>query len=223
VRGRTVVFADGREEEADALVTATGYDVSLRFLPEDVRRTLNADSTGLDLYVHTFHPDLPGLAFIGQYILIGPYTPCVELQARWIAMVWSGVRELPPRHQMARGIEAWHDVRQMTPHVLLPPLAVALSQEAGVAPDLAARPEITRHLLFGPLAPAQFRLDGHGRRADALDLYKQAIGAFGGDTSPVPTGEELEELRMLAGALGDRTPELRAALDTLEGFTAQER
>jgi dimethylaniline monooxygenase (N-oxide forming) len=99
---------------------------------------------------------------------------------------------------------------------------VALSQEAGVAPNLAARPEITRHLLFGPLAPAQFRLDGHGRRADALELYKQAIGAFGGDTSPVPTAEELRELRMLVGALGDRAPELATALQTLERFTAQQ-
>jgi dimethylaniline monooxygenase (N-oxide forming) len=220
VRGRTVVFADGREEEADTIITATGYDLSLPFLPEDVRRTLNADPTALDLYVHTFHPDLPGLAFIGQYILIGPYAPCVELQARWIAMVWSGMRELPPRDRMARGIEEWREIRKMTSTLLLPPLAVALSQEAGVAPDLAARPEITRHLLFGPLAPAQFRLDGHGRRADALELYKQAIGSFGSDTSPVPTAEELGELRMLVGALGDRAPELGAALQTLERLAA---
>jgi dimethylaniline monooxygenase (N-oxide forming) len=222
VRGRTVIFADGREEDADAIVMATGYDLSLPFLPEDVRYTLNADPTALDLYVHTFHPDLPGLAFIGQYILIGPYAPCVELQARWIAMVWSGVRDLPPRDRMERGIEEWRNLRQVTPTLLLPPLAVALSQEAGVAPNLAARPEITRHLLFGPLAPAQFRLDGHGRRADALEVYKQAIGAFGGDTSPVPTAEELKELRMLVCALGDRAPELGTALQTLERFTAQQ-
>lgn len=221
VRGRTVVFADGREEEADAIVAATGYDLSLPFLPADVRRTLNADSTGLDLYVHTFHPDLPGLAFIGQYILVGPYAPCVELQARWIAMVWSGVRELPPRDRMERGIEEWRNMRKMTPNLLLSPLAVALSQGAGVAPDLAARPEITRHLLFGPLAPAQFRLDGHGRRVDALELYKQALGAFGGGTSPVPTAKELRELRMLVGALGDRAPELGTALQTLERLAAQ--
>ena len=223
IRGRTVVFADGREEEADAIITATGYDLSLPFLPEDVRRTLNADSTGLDLYVHTFHPNLPGLAFIGQYILVGPYMPCVELQARWIAMVWSGARELPPRDRMARGIEAWRDMRQTAPNLLLPSLTLALSQEAGVAPDLAARPEITRHLLFGPLAPAQFRLDGHGRRADALELFKQAIGAFGGDTSPVPTAEELRELRMLVSALGDRVPELGTALQVLEQLATQPR
>jgi dimethylaniline monooxygenase (N-oxide forming) len=136
-------------------------------------------------------------------------------------MVWSGARELPPCAHMARGIEAWHDRRQVTPTLLLPPLAVALSREAGVAPKLAARPEITRHLLFGPLAPAQVRLDGHGRRADALVLYKQAIGAFGGDTSPVPTAEEFGELRTLAGALGDRAPELSTALHTLERLAAQ--
>jgi hypothetical protein len=122
---------------------------------------------------------------------------------------------------MEQGIEAWHQMRQVTPNLLLPPLALTLSQEAGVAPALPDRPEITRHLLFGPLAPAQFRLDGHGRRAEALDLYKQAIGSFGGDTSPVPTDEELRGLRNLVGALGDRAPELGAALHTLEQLAAQ--
>jgi hypothetical protein len=58
--------------------------------------------------------------------------------------------------------------------------------------------------------------------ADALALYKQAIGAFGGDTSPVPTAEEIGELRMLVGALGDRAPELGTALQTLERLAAQQ-
>jgi hypothetical protein len=53
-----------------------------------------------------------------------------------------------------------------------------------------------------------------------LELYKQAIGAFGNDTSPVPTAEELTELRMLVGALGDHAPELGAALQTLERLAA---
>jgi hypothetical protein len=136
-------------------------------------------------------------------------------------MVWSGVQALPPRDRMERGIAEWSDLRQTRSSLLLPPLALALSQEAGVAPDLAARPEITRHLLFGPLVSSQFRLDGHGRRMDALALYKQAIGAFGGDTSPVPTAEELIELRLLVGALGDRAPELGTALQTLERLAAQ--
>jgi hypothetical protein len=56
-----------------------------------------------------------------------------------------------------------------------------------------------------------------------LDRYKQAIGAFGGDTSPVPTAEEIRELRMLVGALGDRSPELGAALHTLERLAAGQR
>jgi dimethylaniline monooxygenase (N-oxide forming) len=138
-------------------------------------------------------------------------------------MVWAGVCELPTRAQMERGIEAWRDMRQVRPNLLLPPLAVALSQEAGVAPDLAARPEIARHLLFGPLALAQFRLDGHGRRADALELYKKAIGAFSGDTSPVPTDAELGELRLLVGSLDDRAPELGAALHILERLADRKR
>jgi len=94
----------------------------------------------------------------------------------------------------------------------------------GAGPSgLAARPEITCHLLFGPLAPAQFQLDGHGRPTVALDRYKQAIGAFGGDMSPVPTDEDLREVRTPADALGDRAPELGAALQTLERLAAQKR
>jgi hypothetical protein len=56
-----------------------------------------------------------------------------------------------------------------------------------------------------------------------LDRFKQALGAFGGDTSPVPTAEELRELRTLAGALGDRAPELGSALHTLERLAAGQR
>ena len=63
----------------------------------------------------------------------------------------------------------------------------------------------------------------HGRDdADVGQPGLQAIGAFGGDTSPVPTAEELRELRMLAGALGDRAPELGTALQTLERLAAQQ-
>ena len=198
-----------------------GLDLSLPFLPEDVRRTVNADPTGLDLYVHTFHPDLPGLAFIGQYILIGPYAPCVELQARWIAMVWSGVRELPPRDRMERGIEAWRDMRQMTSNLLLPPLARRTfpGSRRGARPGRPARDHASPAVW--PAGAGTVPAGPYGRRADALDLYKQAIGAFGGDTSPVPTTEELRELRMVVGALGDRAPELAAALHILEQLAAR--
>lgn len=90
IDARTAVFADGTTADVDAVICATGYDLDVSFLAEDIRAVVQADDTHLDLHVRTFHPDLPGLAFLGQFQLIGPHFPTVELQARWIASVWSG-------------------------------------------------------------------------------------------------------------------------------------
>src|SRR5262249_41580824 len=150
-----------------------------------------------DLYHHTFHPDLLGLAFVGLYKLIGPYAPVLELQGRWIAMVWAGMRQLPDEAMLRAGIVEWQRRKQVTHEVLLHALAVLLADDAGVAPDLDARPELARALLFGPLAPAQFRLDGHGSRTDALELYTNALASWADGTSATPTVSELS----LLGAL----------------------
>src|SRR4051794_35275563 len=82
IEGRTVTFTDGSVETVDAIICATGYDVDIPYLNE-----LGAD---LALYQRTFSPNLPGLGVIGQFLAQGPYFPLLELQARWIAAVWSG-------------------------------------------------------------------------------------------------------------------------------------
>ena len=73
----------------------------------DSKRTLCLDAQHIDLYKFTFHPELAGLAFLGLYDLIGPYFPVVELQARWIAYVWSGIRPAPSRGEMEAGLTAY--------------------------------------------------------------------------------------------------------------------
>jgi dimethylaniline monooxygenase (N-oxide forming) len=216
VDGRSVHFEDGTSAEADTFICATGFDVNLPFLSPAIHEVIRADSKTLDLYQHTFHPDLPGLAFVGFYYLVGPYAPVLELQGRWIATAWSDVHELPDRAALLAGIDRWRQQKRVTSDVFLHDLAVALAVEAGVEPRLERRSELTRALLFGPLAPAQFRLDGHGSRPDALDLYKKAVTSFGGDLSPVPTPEQLGLLGTIAEALGDRMPELSRAHDVLK-------
>jgi dimethylaniline monooxygenase (N-oxide forming) len=81
----TALFADGTSERIDAAVFATGYELSLPFLAQDIQQSIAADGTHIDLYCHTFHPDLPNLAFMGLYVQVGPYLPALELHARWIA------------------------------------------------------------------------------------------------------------------------------------------
>jgi dimethylaniline monooxygenase (N-oxide forming) len=57
-----VVTGDGGDERSDGNVVAGGRFNWLHWPVIE----------GVDLYVHTFHPDLPDLGFIGQYSLVVP-------------------------------------------------------------------------------------------------------------------------------------------------------
>jgi dimethylaniline monooxygenase (N-oxide forming) len=211
IDGSTVRFADGSAAEVDAVICATGYDLDVSFLSEDVRRIVQADDTHLDLYLRTFHPGLPGLAFVGQFLLIGPQFPTVELQARWVAGAWSGTVALPSEQRMWAGIDEHRVAREMMAFDMYPALSAALADELGVEPSPASHPELAEGLLFGPLAPARWRLDGPGARPEAGALLRAALSDFG--PPPTATPEQVGALRMVAGALGD--PELDELADRL--------
>ncbi|WP_181704892.1 flavin-containing monooxygenase [Chthonobacter rhizosphaerae] len=189
VEGRTIRFLDGRTTDADALLLGTGYGPSLPFLAPDLAGTLGAASGDLDLADHTFHPDLPGLAFVGLYDLVGPYFPVLELQARWVAYTFAGVIPAPTPADLEAALERGRTLRSMGP----PPmhaLAVLFARRAGVEPDPAAWPDLERSLLFGPLAPASFRLDGPDRLPYAAERTALAAASFGRDGSNAYTAEE---------------------------------
>jgi dimethylaniline monooxygenase (N-oxide forming) len=164
VEGSNVIFTDGSAVAVEAIVCATGYDVDIPYLGE---RVLGSD---LPLYQRSFHPELPGLAVIGQFLAQGPYFPLLELQARRIAAVWSGEVAVP-------------DVRVMR-HVAEQPqpsldahnaLALTLSEELGVAPEPAEWPDLCEPLLFGPLLPPRYRLGGPGAIPDAAALFVRQL------------------------------------------------
>ena len=56
-------------------------------------------------------------------------------------------------------------------------LATTLADELGVAPDLLTRPELTDALLFGPLLPPRYRLDGPGALPDAAERFVAQLAA----------------------------------------------
>jgi hypothetical protein len=161
VDGRAVTFTDGTREHADAIICATGYAPHVPYL----------DDPG-PLYRRTLHPDLPGFAAIGQYFAMGPYWPLLELQARWVVHLWSGVIEPPDPGAMRAAIAA-----PQPPAEFHDAYAAALAREAGVAPDLLARPELTEPLLFGPLLPPRYRLDGPHARGDAAAEFTRQLAA----------------------------------------------
>lgn len=51
-------------------------------------------------------------------------------------------------------------------------LAVDLAEQAGVLPDPSRHPGLAELLLFGPMLPIRYRLDGPGARPDAADVLR---------------------------------------------------
>ena len=169
VAGHTVTFTDGSSESVEAILCATGYDVDLPYLDADVRRLLGPD---LALYQRTFHPDLEGLGFIGQFLAQGPYFPLLELQARWIVAVWSGEVPLPLDPHM-RSVLA----EPRPPIDANNALALTLSEELGVAPEPTEWDRLCEPLLFGPMLPPRYRLSGPGATRDACDRFSEQLAA----------------------------------------------
>jgi hypothetical protein len=195
-----VRFADGSEDEFDAIIFGTGFTVDLPFLSDQLRATLNVDDHCIDLHAFTFHPDLPGLAVQGAIDQVGPFFPVAELSARWIAYVWSGVRPMPSREEMEAGIAAYRKRRDRPQTVPMHVAALMFARLAGVEPDLTRWPELLRALVFGPLAPVGFRLEGPDAVADAPQRLAAAAAAFGAITSPTLAPEEAARLQAIAQA-----------------------
>jgi dimethylaniline monooxygenase (N-oxide forming) len=199
VDGRQVTFVDGAHETVDTIVCATGYRLDMPYLSQDTWSILGPD---LRLHHRTFHPDLPGLGVIGQFALQGPSLPLLELQARWIVGVWSGEVAAPSTDVMRASIASTPPA--LDSHNLL---AVTLSEAAGVAPDLRAHQELAEPLLFGPMLPPRYRLDGPGALSDAAARFAQQLAAS--PRAPVEP-DDISALPELG--LGDLTPVIARAL-----------
>ena len=204
VDGGTIRFADGASEAFDAIILGTGFKLSLPFLSEAIAASLELDDAHIGLHDHTLHPDLDGLAFIGLYPLIGPYLPVLELQARWLAYLWAGVRPMPSVDAMKQGVAMTQARRGGPQEIPMHVLADLFAGNAGVKPDPAAWPALERALWFGPLSPASFRLTGPDAEVDAPGRTADAARAFGAITSQTMTAEEAERLKATLDMSGAR-------------------
>jgi dimethylaniline monooxygenase (N-oxide forming) len=167
--GDRVTFADGSCEHVDAIICATGYRLDIPYLSRDLWAVLRPD---LRLHHRTMHPDLPGFGVIGQFALQGPYFPLLELQARWIVNSWSGVGPEPDARAARAGVATAPPT--IDSHNVL---AITLANAAGVAPDVRARLDLAEPLLFGPMLPPRYRLDGPGADRDAAATFRDQVAA----------------------------------------------
>jgi dimethylaniline monooxygenase (N-oxide forming) len=67
VTGATVTVADEHAEEFDGIVVGTGFNLCVPFLSEGIQAILDLDAAHMDVDRYTFHPELPGLAFMGMW------------------------------------------------------------------------------------------------------------------------------------------------------------
>jgi dimethylaniline monooxygenase (N-oxide forming) len=197
IDGQAVHFSDGTVEIVDALVFGTGYELNLPFLSEGLRNVLGVDASHIGLYLNTFHPDLPGLAFIGIMNLVGTIFPVLELQARWVAYVLSGALPLPALWQMRSGVATCNAARaypSVAGHFLMSHIAHA----AGVEPQLEAWPELASALLFGPMSAISYRLSGRDSLTHAAQVVAEDARAIGVAVSPEFTEEQCAQMQALA-------------------------
>ncbi|KUI31621.1 dimethylaniline monooxygenase [Mycobacterium sp. IS-1742] len=190
VDGTRVTFADGSAEDVDGIVFGTGFRLHLPFLSEHIRSVVGLDAAHLDSYLHTFHPELPGLAFLGMWDQSGGYFVPLELQARWIAYTWGGVVAAPTEAEQRSGIAAYRARRGLPQKTRMNLAALAFARAAGVEPRLDRWPQLRRALLFGPLAPSCFRMEGPDARPDAARRFESDAAAFGAITSNDMTPRE---------------------------------
>lgn len=100
-----VLLADGHKIKCDIVVAATGPNrPSFPFLPTEIRRKLEAEKDGTQLYRHVIHPDVPNLGFAGNNAGF-VYIALVEISALWLSAVFSGELTLPSRDEMTNAIE----------------------------------------------------------------------------------------------------------------------
>ena len=199
VDGQSVRFADGHTAEFDAILFGTGFEWHLPFLAPQLRDILGIDAQHIALYQRTFHPALPGLAFAGLWDQAGPYFPPIELQARWIAYTWSGAVSAPSIEQMTAGIETFRARRELPQKTRMNVACLQFARAAGVEPSLERWPDLAMPLLFGPLSPVSFRLEGRDALPDAPERVAAEAAAFGCVLGG-PTAAQREQLDELVRA-----------------------
>ncbi len=164
------VFVDGKTFEFDCIVNCTGFETSLSFLDSPLDRELLSRSDRL--FWHMLSPQVKNLAVVGFLRpSFGVLITVAELQARYLAQLWSGEKSLPfnieeqIQMQVTERFERYGRLAQQ-----IPALEEFLPSLEGLAILIGCRPNIFKyffvdlklwiHLVFGPLIAARYRLEG---------------------------------------------------------------
>jgi hypothetical protein len=90
--GKTVHFVDGRQEDYDTIIAATGYIITFPFFDKNF---INYEQGDVPLYLRVFHPQHRSLYFIGLVQPLGCIWPLADVQAQLVANFIIGNYQLP--------------------------------------------------------------------------------------------------------------------------------
>lgn len=205
-----VVFNDGTTDQFDVIVFATGYRTKVPCLSPEMQQLITPQdgANALQLYQHTFHPDLPGLSFVGFLPPATASVPMYDNQARWVAATIAGNVRMPEIDTMRDAIE--HDAvkrRENKAMYLVAGLEVldTFAEQGGFGVDLAQYPELVVPMLFAPLAPSQFRMFGTGKLPHAKREYERQVAASGINLGSTQVErEKIEEMKIVTDILEEK-------------------
>jgi cation diffusion facilitator CzcD-associated flavoprotein CzcO len=120
LQGGSVAFEDGSVEEVDAIVYATGYNITFPFFDPGF---LSAPENDLPLYKRIFFPGIDDLALIGFAQTVPTLFPFVEFQSKVVAKYAIGEYGLPSEEEMRTAIRAdqeryWGSVANRPRHTM---------------------------------------------------------------------------------------------------------
>jgi thioredoxin reductase len=97
IDGKTVFFDDGKSDNFDIIITATGYKIATPFFDKNFINYEEADR--IPLYMRVFHPEHPTLLFIGLFQPQGAIWPISDAQAKLAANYVVGKWKTPKNIQ----------------------------------------------------------------------------------------------------------------------------
>lgn len=104
IEGTLVTFEDGKKEEFDVIVAATGYKISFPFFDKNFINW--EDTERIPLYLRMIHPQHPSLFFIGLVQPQGCVWPLSDIQSKLAANIIAGKAKLPSNIEVLAEEEA---------------------------------------------------------------------------------------------------------------------
>ena len=107
---------NGQVIDCDLVVLSLGSQTpAFPFMPAELRKMLESEPDGVQLYRHLIHPDIPNVGFAG-FNHCYMHVPAVEVGTLWLAALWRGELALPTRAVMQESMNHMRDWKRAHIH-----------------------------------------------------------------------------------------------------------